>query len=188
MTSLVEKIEKVAVRIYSDDWSHGWAHADEVRRYALKLQETYGGDREFVEIVALLHDCDQSDRSKHAENSAVQAKKLLNEFGYAKTDRAVELIENHMKPWQGKCAAKTIEEKLLFDADKLCVISAKGVLRLAEIAIGKGKLDIEKLISIYQVGEDTYLPDSKELCLGEEYLATKKFIEFLARDFGCKLK
>ena len=74
-------------------WTPGdlyWNHTLEVRDYALKLQEVYGGNRDVVEISALLHDVGKAELRApgHEKISARMAKNLLG-----KLDFGEDLIE-----------------------------------------------------------------------------------------------
>src|SRR3989339_1810417 len=56
-TELVKKTaEYVKKKLYGEPTGHDWFHVERVWRVAIKLHEQEGGDKELVELSALLHD------------------------------------------------------------------------------------------------------------------------------------
>ena len=87
-------------------------HTLRVRNIALKLAETEGGDKELIELAALLHDIE-----REKDNHVVAGEKLLKNIGFpevakvAKKHSLYEIEKEVIQP-------NTIEEKILFYADK----------------------------------------------------------------------
>jgi uncharacterized protein len=115
--------------------SHGWDHTLRVRRLCLRIGKREKADLGVLELAALLHDIGRGreDRSGgktcHARAGAVLASRLLEKHGL---DRAtvrdvVRSIRTHRFRKGG--APRTLEAKVLFDADKLDSIGAVGIGR-----------------------------------------------------------
>lgn len=116
-----------------NDPVHGFDHVLRVMRSAEKLGAELGADLEILRAAALLHDAagadPREDRASHENASAEFAKRALKEEGWPE-DRiqAVEhCILSHR--YRGKQTPETLEAQILFDADKLDVIGAYGVVR-----------------------------------------------------------
>lgn len=135
LTAKVKAIFKSAPRC------HDWEHTDRVWRNArlIAVGESKNGpvDMTVLEAAAILHDVARPAELKtngkecHAENGAEMAKELLAECGFTDQDMVaniVECVKRHR--YRGKSAPpETIEQKIIFDADKLDSIGAIGVGR-----------------------------------------------------------
>ncbi|MEL9940967.1 MAG: HD domain-containing protein [Ignisphaera sp.] len=130
---VVELIEKLVRMLVPDDVAHGIGHVMRVRDLALEIASMVEEpvDREVLELAALLHDVGRlySDEG-HAKRSAEIARILLELANYPKDriDRVVEAIESHSFS-EGK-EPRTIEAKILSDADKLDALGAIGIARV----------------------------------------------------------
>ena len=127
-------------------------HIEIVYNIGLELAEKYGADKEVVGLAALLHDVGKAiDPEKHDEAGALEAKRILKEYGYPEKtiEKVSHCIESHM------CEAKqpeTLEAKILSTADVLCkfktpfffILFASGKRLSPEEVIDKIKIKIEK--------------------------------------------
>lgn len=115
---------------------HGFDHVLRVYRMAERLAEAEGGDLEIVRAAALLHDAEGSateggdaGRADHHHASADFARKILLAEGW-KEERIAAVqhcIQAHR--FRDNTEPQTLEAQILFDADKLDVIGAIGVVR-----------------------------------------------------------
>jgi uncharacterized protein len=115
--------------------SHDWDHSERVRRLCLHIGKAEGADLEILEIAAYLHDIGRplQDKSKgavcHAEKGAEMARALLE--GYAisreRKENIIHSIRSHR--FRGTSEPRSIEAKVLYDADKLDSIGAIGIAR-----------------------------------------------------------
>ena len=110
--------------------SHDWFHVIRVRDLALKLGRELNADLEVLEAAAYLHDIARCDSPENHEiKSAILAEKILSEAGFPeqKVKHVLSCIRKHrFRVYEEK---STIEEKILYDADKLDSIGAIGVAR-----------------------------------------------------------
>lgn len=115
--------------------SHGWDHTERVLRLCLRIGKKEKADLGVLTLAALLHDIgrEEEDRSNgkvcHGRSGAALARNLLERHGLdAATVRAVvHCIRTHR--FRKRAVPKTLEAKILFDADKLDSIGAVGVGR-----------------------------------------------------------
>jgi uncharacterized protein len=115
--------------------SHGWDHTERVLRLCLRIGKKEKADLAVLKLAALLHDIgrEEEDRSNgkicHGRRGAALAKTILERRGLdAATVRpVVHCIRTHR--FRKRAAPKTLEARILFDADKLDSIGAVGVGR-----------------------------------------------------------
>lgn len=133
--SVLSSAESYArARLEGRSCGHDFFHTDRVRRNALKLQSVEGGDAGVIELAALLHD--------------VADPKLVEDPGQAQVDLEVFLRglpgvpardADHVltilagmsfgRELSGVAAEKTLEFKIVQDADRLEAIGAIGIAR-----------------------------------------------------------
>jgi len=111
---------------------HDWFHINRVRNNALKIQAVEGGDRQSLELAALLHDIDDAKfNGGDEEAGAEKAFALLLSLG------ASEPMSRQIADWIAACSYKggnqkesdQLEVLILRDADRLDAIGAIGIAR-----------------------------------------------------------
>lgn len=127
----LEKILQVAT---SDDPAHDVLHFQRVVSLAKKLGEREGGKIEIILPAAWLHDLvivpkDHPQRHQASQLSAQAAVKFLAEIQYPEKYLAeiAHAIESHS--FSANIEAKTIEAKIVQDADRLDGLGAIGIAR-----------------------------------------------------------
>ena len=123
----------------TEDPVHGFDHVLRVMRSAEEIGKELGADLEVLRAAALLHDAagadPREDRAQHENASAEFARETLANEGWSQ-DRikaVVECVLSHR--YRGKQQPKSLEARILFDADKLDVVGAFGVARTIGYAI-----------------------------------------------------
>ncbi|MGQ0428617.1 MAG: HD domain-containing protein [Gammaproteobacteria bacterium] len=121
------------------DPGHGVVHLRRVVGTALQLAREEGARFEVVLPAAWLHDCvnvtkDSPDRPRASRIAAEHAVKFLREAGYAPEflDGIAHAIEAHS--YSAGIAPRTVEARVVQDADRLDALGAIGVARC--IAVG----------------------------------------------------
>ncbi len=115
------------------DPGHDWSHADRVRKLALYIGKKEKADLFVVELAALLHDV--ADYKFYGGDNKIGgqvATKWLKKFKLkSKIINEIEYIINEIsfKGAKVKYNMKTIEGKVVQDADKLDALGAIGVAR-----------------------------------------------------------
>ncbi len=115
--------------------SHDWDHTLRVSRLCERIGHVEGADMNVLLIAAYLHDIGRScqDASNgavcHAEKGALMAQPIIKDLPFSKKQKEniVHCIITHR--FRGNHAPKSVEAKVLFDADKLDAIGAIGVAR-----------------------------------------------------------
>ena len=120
--------------------SHGWDHTCRVYNICRHIGRVEKADMEVLETAAYLHDLGRplEDRSKgricHAQKGAEIARRLLKNFPISEDqkDNIIQSIRTHR--FRGNKKPKSLEAKILFDADKLDAIGAIGIARAFHFA------------------------------------------------------
>lgn len=132
---IFEKIKKIAEKEIACS-AHKMDHIERVYNLCLYLAKKEKVDFDVLRIAAILHDiggakeiADPSGKTDHAIEGAKMAKPILQKLGFSedKIKHIQECIISHRYKTDNK--PRTIEAKILFDADKLDGIGAIGVAR-----------------------------------------------------------
>jgi uncharacterized protein len=115
--------------------SHDWDHTERVYHLCLRIGKQENADLEILQYAAVLHDVGRSHQDAsngeicHAEKGAMVARTLLEQYELdpEKIASIVHCIESHR--FRGTIAPRSVEAKVLFDADKLDSIGAVGIGR-----------------------------------------------------------
>lgn len=109
--------------------AHSYSHVDRVLRIATFLAEKEKAEMELVQAGALLHDIGWPIGQPHNETGAEFARDILDGMQYptAKTERVVRIVLLH--PLDCRDRLKTLEEKIVWDADKIDLLGAVGIAR-----------------------------------------------------------
>jgi uncharacterized protein len=144
---------------------HGWDHITSVRNNAKRLSVNYPEVNILaLDAACLIHDIGRTIKDEgHPQESARLAKPFLQKIGLPANE--IELILHAVSIHSSKdiYKAKTIEDKLLFDADKLEILSVYGFMRVALWLIEERNMTLEKAIDflwkycqkVYQEGLQT---------------------------------
>ncbi len=156
MRNKIEEVKKFAERhlIYGSDPAHNIEHIMRVYNLAIKLAQGEKVDLDVIKIAVLLHDIggikerkDSSGKTDHAVESARLAKPFLIKLNLSKNkiEHILNCIISHR--YRSEEKPKTLEAKIVFDADKLETLGAIGIAR-AFTWIGKNNAHIYKKVNI----------------------------------------
>ena len=174
-SAIISKIRKFALKNSEKDDIHGFLHVERVYNTCINIGNRLGANILVLKISALLHDIgrikekDTSNDTNHAEISSQMALSFLesNNFKISQenTDNIIHCIKAHS--FSNKINPKTIEAKILSDADKLDAIGAIGLYRTIGYTVkSNGGIDqvIEHLENkIMKLKDQLYLDVSKKL-------------------------
>lgn len=125
-----------AKRLFMDARSsHDWEHTQRVCRLCRRMGPAEGADMDVLLAAGYLHDIGRcfEDAANggvcHAEKGAQMAGEIIAPHGFSKDQKENILHCIRAHRFRGKAAPKTIEAKILFDADKLDAIGAVGIAR-----------------------------------------------------------
>lgn len=122
------------------DGSHDLAHILRVWRNAAAIEATETGcDSEILVAGVILHDCvavekNSPDRSRASRLAAARAREIVSQYEWpeARCAALVHAIEAHS--FSAGIAPKSVEARILQDADRLDAIGAIGVARCFYVA------------------------------------------------------
>ena len=136
MKGKFEKIKKIAEKELACS-AHDMEHIMRVYGMAMKIAKTEKNvDHEILKAAALLHDIarskeddDKTGKTCHAKESARMSKPILEKLGFSedKIKKIQHCILTHRYKTNNR--PKTIEAKILFDADKLESLGALVMVR-----------------------------------------------------------
>lgn len=190
---LIRKAEQFARNFFEREGTHGFSHIKRVFNLCLHLGKDEGADLEVLALAALLHDIarpleDKGIVEDHAKESAKIARRFLSSLGYSKIEEVVHAIEAHRfsKPPE----PKTIEAKILSDADKLDAIGAIGVARVFMYSGEHGRdIDVslrhfeEKILKLRDL---MYTKSAKKLA-NERHKFVEEFIKRIQKEIEGEL-
>lgn len=149
----LEKYFILARGLYQTGPSHDFSHIERVYKLALRIGKAELADLKILGLAALFHDISRETETSsggeicHARASAERAGEILEKSGEDPlTVKAVcQCIATHR--FRDNNPPQSIEDKCLFDADKLDSLGAVGVAR-AYLWLGEhgGKLFVEREI------------------------------------------
>ncbi|UFJ39999.1 HD domain-containing protein [Brevibacillus humidisoli] len=132
--ALPPRLLKRAERCFDgQDPAHDWSHNLRVMALCERIGREEGAEMTVLRLAALLHDIGRAEERRtkecHAQISARQCEPMLREEGYdhAVIEAVQKAILTHR--WRKENPPQTLEEKILFDADKLDSIGAVGIGR-----------------------------------------------------------
>lgn len=132
----------------ASDGSHDLSHLLRVWKNATAIHDEEGGDLEILAAATILHDCvavekNSSHRAQASRLAAEKASKLLADIGWQspRVAATAHAIEAHS--FSANIPPRTLEAKILQDADRLDAIGMVGAARCFYIAgrMGSGLYD-----------------------------------------------
>jgi len=132
-TDIINKAWQTAKAFYTNG-NHDIGHVKRVVSLSMEIQKREGGNKLALILAAILHDIgrivEDITGEDHAQISADISKKLLRLWHVNSEieETVYDAIFNHR--YSKKRAPKTIEGKILSDADKLDALGAIGIARV----------------------------------------------------------
>jgi uncharacterized protein len=125
---------------FGNDGSHDWSHLLRVWRNAAAIADQEpGSDREILAASVILHDCVAVEKNaperRHASRMAAErAREIVAALGWdmARAERLAHAIEAHS--FSAGIEPRSIEARILQDADRLDAIGAIGIARCFYVA------------------------------------------------------
>lgn len=134
LSSLPQRMVDAAQRLFDgQDPAHDWQHNLRVMAMCERIGREEGADMAVLRLSALLHDIGRAEERRtgecHAQISSRLAEDLMRAEGLEdeRIARVQRAILSHR--FRKDCPPESLEEKILFDADKLDSIGAIGVAR-----------------------------------------------------------
>jgi len=131
MQALIKNLETIVKGMMSplEGTAHSYGHVERVFKIATFLALEEKADVRLVQVGTILHDVGRTLGQPHNETGAKLAKKILDEAGYPqeKGAKVYRIILHH--PIDFKDQLETLEQKIVWDADKIDLLGAVGIAR-----------------------------------------------------------
>ena len=129
-----DEIRKRTTQYYKHS-HHDKYHIERVYNLALRIAQEEKADTDTIKAAVLLHDIarameDEGKISNHASEGAKMARKILTEVNFPKQKipNVIHCIQTHR--FRKRLTPKTLEARILQDADRLDIIGAIGIARV----------------------------------------------------------
>lgn len=144
MQDLLSQVEQlVKAKFTNQEGSHDWFHIDRVRKNALLIQQSEGGDPLVIELAALLHDySDHKYNGGDFDKGAQEVHALLRDLNSPEelALKIAQIVGIVSYKGAGVADQETIlEGKIVRDADRLDAIGAVGIARAFSYGGSKGR-------------------------------------------------
>lgn len=148
----MEQCEQLVKEVYKHfDASHDFQHIERVRKNTFDIAITEPqADKEIMELAVLLHDVSDSKYAKVNDASEEDRIIALLHLPTEKVVRIKEVIKSISFNGGNEVEAKSIEAKIVRDADRLDAIGAVGIARTFAYGGAKGR----KLYDIAETPRD----------------------------------
>ncbi|ASJ12067.1 HD domain-containing protein [Thermococcus thioreducens] len=187
---LIERTREYARHFFEREGTHGFSHVERVFNLCMHIGKEEGADLEVLALAALLHDVARPLESAgrvedHALEGARIARQYLRSLGYGedKIEAVAHAIEAHR--FSRGPEPKTLEAKILSDADKLDAIGAIGVARVFMYSGEHGR-DIEASLRHFEEKilrlKDLMYTETARRIAEERHAFTVQFIERIRRE------
>ena len=114
-----------------DGTAHSYAHVDRVVKIAAILAEKEQADMELVQTAALLHDLGRTVGEPHNETGAKLASEILKQSTNYPQERIRKIFKIVLRhPIAFRDRLETLEEKIVWDADKIDLLGVIGIARV----------------------------------------------------------
>ena len=129
-----EELDRVSRSRQEPYGCHGYEHTERVVDLCKVIGKELGANMDVLVPAAILHDIGRP-LDNHASQSAIQAREILENNGLPPRviDEIIHAIKVHSFSAGG--GARTLEAKILSDADKLDAMGAIGVYRAAQYGV-----------------------------------------------------
>jgi HD superfamily phosphodiesterase len=165
--------------------SHRADHVRRVWRTSRKLCGTLGGDLEVMVAATLLHDLGRHYRKGvHGPKSAEMARPILDKYGFPaeKRDSVLEAIRYHDHKFPPS-KRKSIEAKILCDADRMDAFGVVGVQRHI-LFINQKRMTLDETLPELKKRWDSLMLDESRKLAKPDYDYIVGFFKTLKKELG----
>ena len=173
-----------------DDPAHGWEHVERVYKLALHIAQQEGADPFIVGMAALMHDLGRiahSDGIKHhAELSEIGAVEILAVHQVAPATRQAILHAIAAHSFSRNIEVRSLEARVVRDADRLDSLGATGILRWAITATIRRRPHTRSYHSTDPFAEQRE-PDDNSYMLDHFFTKLLKISDSMATETGHRM-
>lgn len=150
MEILPEIYEHVKKRMKKNDPAHDFEHVLRVCQNAEKISDKEKANNKLVLYAALLHDLisypkNHKKSKSSSSKSSLEAKKILQKFSFPDDEIKIIIDAISCHSFSKNKKAKTLEGKILQDADRLDAIGAIGIARTFAVSGSESRSFYNKL-------------------------------------------
>ena len=160
MKEVIKKVEEeVETLLAGEATGHDWYHIRQVRDMALRIADEEGGDKELIELAALVHDVGDRKFHKNTDEGEKVTIRLMQQCGVpAKmAEDAADIARRISFKGAGVLDdMPTLEGKIVQDADRLYALGAIGIARVFAYGGAKNRLIYDPMEEI------THATDSEQ--------------------------
>jgi len=183
-------IEFVKEKLYGEGSGHDYFHIERVYKTSLYIAEKEGGDKFIISLVALLHDIDDWKFSKDNNTNTSNIEEFLHSINVE--NEIINEVCNIIKTLSFKggvvdSTQKTIEGKIVQDADRLDAIGAIGVARTFAYGGNKNRLMYDPSIPSKTFSSLSQVKDEDNHTINHFYEKLLKLKDLMNTDTGKKL-
>lgn len=156
---MIEEVKKQVSELLNKDTSgHGMDHVNRVLNLSLKFAENENTNKEVVALIALLHDVDDYKLfGEESQKNLTNAKKIMESVNIS-SEVQKQVCESlkcigYSKRLKG-LTSKTIEGKIVSDADMCDAIGAIGILRVHQYGLKINRPFFEK--NVFPIEDVSY--------------------------------
>lgn len=164
------------------DKIHDFSHVNMVLKIAVYICKKENGDLDVIRAGALLHDIGQIEGEEaHAVRGARLSRDLLESLQLDERfiEKVVLCVKNHSRSAIKK--RKTLEEKIIHDADKMTTLGVLGLTRGIVYYLNKGcvfDVAVNKSLEFQKETVSDYLQTKTAKVIGKRLLRySEKFVE-----------
>lgn len=188
LTNIYEEVERRFSAI--DDLAHGWEHVERVYKLSLYIAEQEGANQFVVGLAALMHDlgraAPQDSTTHHADISVALASQLLHTYQVPPDTQEAILHAIIAHSFSRNIEPRTLEARVVRDADRLDGLGAMGIIRWAIT----GTLRRTAQTSTYHPSDpfaEQHMPDERAYMLDHFYSKLLKLSDTMATKTGYML-
>lgn len=129
---IINKCKEYSKKIFENDSTgHDFAHTLRVYKLSLKIAKDEGGNEFLLSLLALLHDVDDYKLFKEEGLKFNNAKKFLKDYDIDLNIQSIVLEDISLLSFKGNDSkpCKSLEGKIVQDADRLDALGAIGIAR-----------------------------------------------------------
>jgi len=184
---IIEKACELAESMLGEG-SHGLSHTIRVLDLALQIGRVEGANLEVLALAAILHDIarpleDKGRIKDHAQEGARIVRSFLSKLRYPHVDEVAHAIEAHR--FSTNIEPRTLEAKILSDADKIDALGAIGIARVFMYAGEKGR-SIEDSIKHFEEKilrlKDLMYTETGKRIAQERHKIVEEFVNILKKE------
>ena len=139
---IIQQVEQyVKMKLANDFSGHDWWHIERVRKSAKTIAHEENADLFVCELAALLHDVADEKLFGDEEQGLREIRSWLEEHGVSSSinDHVIEIIASMSFKGGARPPMRTLEGRVVQDADRLDAIGAVGISRVFAYSGAKGR-------------------------------------------------